>query len=179
MIRDYAGFGLCRLLLFISLIFCYTLLYFAEPNQTDTLLYTWSLQYGAGVGLIVTYQQLSRMFPENKGLILGTLNLAAQASTLWPQAWDILIAKKYLTINQIFLIWIGLAGCSGIAGCFLLPWYSIKAEIPWNGNTKYETLYHVIKNKTGIFERTEESIKEQFKQNVQYLKSPMLFVYGL
>ena len=68
-------------------------MYFAEPNKSDTLLYIWSLQYGAGVGLIVSYQQFSRMFPENKGIILGTFNLAAQSSTLWPQAWDVLITK--------------------------------------------------------------------------------------
>ena len=72
LVRDYAGFGLCRLLVFISLILCYTLLYFAEPNQTDTLLYSWTLQYGAGIGLVVNNQQLSRMFPKNTGLILGT-----------------------------------------------------------------------------------------------------------
>ena len=84
-------------------------------------------------------------------------------------------AKEWLTIHQIYLIWIGLTCASCIAGCFILPWYSVQEETGWTADTKYETLYHVIKNKKGILEPTEDSIKQQFIKNIRYLKSPMIF----
>ena len=93
LVRDYVGYGPCRLLLMSCLIISYSILYFAEPGESDNFLYAWSLQYGAGVGLIITYQQISRMFPANKGFTLGTFNMAAQSSALWPQFWNYAIGE--------------------------------------------------------------------------------------
>ena len=55
----------------------------AKPGESDSLLKVWTLQYGAGVGLIINYQQVARMFPKNKGFMIGIFNLAAQSSE-----WD-------------------------------------------------------------------------------------------
>lgn len=175
-IRDYVGFGPARLIIMVSLIVCYSLLYIAEPNGTDNLLYAWMLQYGAGVGLIVSYQQFSRMFPNSKGLILGIFNSAGQASTLWPQVWAILIDNGYLTLKQIYLIWIAMTIVSLVLGTLLLPWYSTQEETAWTGDTKYDSLYHVIKKDYPLIEKRNESFKQQIKTNVQYLASPILFV---
>lgn len=80
LIRDYIGYGASRLILMTCLITCYTVMYLATPGENDSFLNVWMLQFGAGVGLIMNYQQVSRMYPKNKALMIGILTLASQSS---------------------------------------------------------------------------------------------------
>ena len=68
----------------VSLIVSYTVLYMIEPDKNEYLLFIWMLQFGAGIGLIVNNQEISRMFPSVKGLVLAILNMACEGSSLWP-----------------------------------------------------------------------------------------------
>ena len=54
-----------------------------EPGKNEDLLFIWMLQFGAGIGLIVNNQEISRMFPMMKGIVLAILNMASEGSSLW------------------------------------------------------------------------------------------------
>lgn len=46
--RDYIGYGFSRIVLLLMVATSYLILYFAEPGESDSLLYAWMLQYGGG-----------------------------------------------------------------------------------------------------------------------------------
>ena len=47
--RDYIGYGFSRIVLLLMVATSYLILYFAEPGESDSLLYAWMLQYGGGM----------------------------------------------------------------------------------------------------------------------------------
>ena len=86
-----------------------------------------------------------------------------------------MIEKEYLSLSEIYLIWIGATSLSFIVGTFSLPWHSIPEDPNYSNNTKYLTLVDVIRQRKSILEESEESLKTKFLTNIKYFKSPMLF----
>ena len=96
-----------------------------------------------GIGLLVNTQQVARLFV-NRGFIIGTFSTVNQVSSLWPQAWDLLTLKNILTLQEIYLIWIGLTLSSLLIGTFVLPWFNIEeGQSPLSLPQLLETVYNM------------------------------------
>ena len=80
-----------------------------EPGKNEDLLFIWMLQFGAGIGLIVNNQEISRMFPMMKGIVLAILNMASEGSSLWLGIYrQNLITTTVIQIKSL----IGLRDCN-------------------------------------------------------------------
>ena len=86
-----------------------------------------------------------------------------------------MIEGDYLTLSDIYLIWIGATAVSLIVGTIFLPWYSIPEDPNCSKSTQFLTLVDVLRHKKSIIQQSEDALKSKFLANMKYLKSPMLF----
>jgi len=62
---------------------------------------------------------------------------------------------------------------SFIIGTFILPWHNVDIS-----TKSVETVLDLRTNKKSLLNSDEESVFQQFKNNVKFLKSPILVFYG-
>ena len=86
---------------------------------------------------------------------------------------DTLISNFAFSLRSINLIWALLSSISFIIGIFLIPWHNVEVN-----TESVETLLDVKSKQKPLLNSEEESIPQQFKNNLKFLKSPILVFYG-
>ena len=70
-IRDYVGYGVARLEIYLLLSLSYVLLGITSPGSSDVLQYFWIIQFGSIIGAFLNGMQYFTLFPNQFGLLIG------------------------------------------------------------------------------------------------------------
>ena len=119
------SFGLSRIVIYSLLILSYLLIALATPTNVDYLMYTFILQMGSGIGILLSSLQFCMFFPTRQSLLVGTANTCMAVSSIVPQIWLILMEKTGISLTSLMIIWMCLAGVSLVVGVWLFPWHNL------------------------------------------------------
>ncbi|CAG5105121.1 Oidioi.mRNA.OKI2018_I69.chr1.g1852.t1.cds [Oikopleura dioica] len=86
---------------------------------------------------------------------------------------DTLISEFAISLRSINLIWALLSSISFILGIFVIPWHNVEVN-----TESVETILDLKSKQKPLLNSEEESIPQQFKNNIKFLKSPILLFYG-
>ena len=110
----------CYLGLFIS----YTLLALAKHNHY--LLFAFVLQWVSGFSTQITGLQLTMLYPDHSGLLIGLSTTGGTVSSTIPLLWYLLVSTNILTFSNIMIIWAALTLLSLVICVFISPWHNLK-----------------------------------------------------
>ena len=86
---------------------------------------------------------------------------------------DTLLKTYSISLKSINLVWALLSLISFIFGTFILPWHNVEVQ-----TKSVETVFDLKTKKKSLLNSNEESVLQQFKNNLKFLKSPILVFYG-